>query len=71
MKLSPAQRRQLRKVMDEALTDFGYTMLLALDGAASIGGLQQQEYHLADENGKRLTGGELEGEAYEAFHGKK
>ncbi|KWT68142.1 hypothetical protein APV28_3336 [Comamonas testosteroni] len=45
-----------------------YTLLLGLDGAASIGG-EQQTYTLHDEDGNLISdGGELEAAAWEAFH---
>jgi hypothetical protein len=65
----PDQIQALRGVLDSVLTDAFYTILLGLDGAASIGG-KQVHYHLEDEEGHVLTRGLLEGEAWEAFHGK-
>ena len=47
--------------------DVFYTFLLALDGAASLGG-EQVLYKLYDEDGSELTG-ELEGLAWERLHG--
>ena len=70
LKLSLEQTQQLRTILDIALTDAFYTLLLGLDGAASIGGIQQQ-YSIRDENGMIVaTPGALEQAAYEAFHGK-
>src|SRR5918996_145929 len=46
------------------LTDLCYTLLLALDREANIGGTQQM-YSLADEDSNVLTGGEPEVAAYE------
>jgi hypothetical protein len=62
----------LKKIIDSVLTDAFYTVLLGLDGAASIGN-RQEMYNLFDEEGNPLTGhGEIEGYAYEYFHdGKK
>ena len=68
LRLSPAKKRQLRKALDVVLTDAFYTVLLALDGAASIGG-KQMAYSLRDEKGRELTGGELEAQAYECLQG--
>lgn len=61
----------LREILDGALTDMCYTILLGLDGASSLGSLEQQEFGLFDEDGNRLTGGELEAAAYEVFHGEE
>ena len=57
----------LREVIDGVLSDAFYTLLLGLDGCASIGG-EQVAYRLEDEDGNPLTGsGEIEEEAYSAF----
>lgn len=66
MGLSPAQRKALRAVLDGVLTDAFYTVLLALDGAAALGG-KQVTYSLRDEDGKELTGGDIEACAWERF----
>jgi hypothetical protein len=58
----------LRQIIDGVLGDAFYNVLLALDGEASLGGRQIQ-YHLSDDSGEELTGGDLEGVAWEAFHG--
>jgi len=59
----------VRNVFDEGLTDALYTVLLGLDGAASIGSVQNN-YVIKDEEGNLLTGnGELETYAWEEFHG--
>jgi len=50
------------------LTDVFYSILLGLDGAANIGGIQQQ-YKIYDEN-NNLISGDFEGAAYEIFHGE-
>lgn len=50
------------------LTDSFYTLLLALDGAASSGG-RQEMFDLRAEDGTPITGsGKLEALAYERFH---
>ncbi|MCS0082917.1 hypothetical protein NDJ28_10740 [Vibrio alginolyticus] len=51
--------------MDDSLTDALYTILLGLDGCASIG-RHQIGYKLQDELGRELTG-DLEELAYEAL----
>ncbi len=68
MDLSPKELKALRRVLDGVLRDAFYTVLLALDGAASLGG-KQVTYSLRDEQGKELTGGEIEACAWERFHG--
>jgi hypothetical protein len=69
MKLSPEQRTMLKNILDGALTDTFYTLILALEGAASLGG-KQVRYSLRDEEGAELTG-KLEGMAWQAFHGSQ
>ena len=71
LQLSAEQRELLRQIVDGALTDMCYTILLGLDGATSLGSLQQQEFRLSDEEGNPLTGGELEASAFEVFHGQE
>jgi hypothetical protein len=69
--LTPQQAAQLPQVLDAVVTDAFYTILLGLDGAASIGN-RQEMYQLADEQGDALTGsGEIEAYAYRYFHGTK
>lgn len=55
MGLSTAQNEQMRDVLDGVLRDTMYTMLLGLDGAASIGG-DQQAFTIADEEGNVIEG---------------
>jgi hypothetical protein len=64
MQLSEEQNTALREVLNLVLTDTFYTLLLGLDGAASIGGVQHN-YRVLDEEGELLTGdGRVEAEAY-------
>lgn len=66
MKLNDEQSVILKQVINSTLRDTFYTILLGLDGCASIG--QNQElYEIKDENGNLLSG-EIEGYAYEYFH---
>jgi hypothetical protein len=58
----------MEKVMNSTLTDVFYTILLGLDGCASIGGVQEM-YTLKDKNGNQLNG-EIESFAYEYFQEK-
>ncbi|MGB0871049.1 MAG: hypothetical protein ACPGSD_15770 [Flavobacteriales bacterium] len=55
----------MENIMDVALTDVFYTILLGIDGCASIGGVQE-DYELKDENGNLLSG-DIEGYAYDYF----
>ena len=67
--LTPEQNDQLRVAIDGILTDTMYTLLLGLDGAASIG-TDQQPYTIADQEGNVISrGGELAEAAWSAFHG--
>lgn len=68
MGLSEQQTIALREVLNLALTDTFYTLLLGLDGAASIGGVQQS-YRVLDEDGGLICGdGRVEAEAYAQLH---
>jgi hypothetical protein len=66
LNLTEQQNEIMKKVLDGSFTDIFYTILLGLDGCASIGGIQEM-YDLKDENGNQLSG-EIEGYAYEYFH---
>ena len=70
LNLDSAQLTQLRRVLDAALTDTMYGLLLGLDGEASIGS-DQRKYRILDEHDGQViaTPGELEAAAYEQFHG--
>ncbi|MGN5763533.1 hypothetical protein ACNQO6_04190 [Acinetobacter calcoaceticus] len=57
-----------KKIVSEALTDALYTVLLGLDGSATIGQYQMM-YKLFDEQSNELTG-DLESIAWEKFHGQ-
>jgi len=57
----------LKKLIDTLLTDTFYTILLGLDGEASIG-KKQTSYRIYDEKGHELTtSGKIEEYAYEYF----
>ena len=64
--LNKEQTAIFEKVLDTSFTDVFYTILLGLDGAASIGGIQET-YKILDEKNNELTGGEIEGYAWEYF----
>ena len=68
MQLDEKMHAFLRDILDGALTDAFYGLLLGIDGAASIGGMQQC-FELRDESGNRIGGnGELESAAFSQFH---
>jgi hypothetical protein len=69
--LSGAQREHVAKALETALTDAFYTILLALDGAASLGG-EQQVYRVVDEGGHTISGGDgtLEAAAFTALQSR-
>ncbi len=67
MNLSKEQKACFDKVADQLLTDVFYSLLLGLDGSASIGYVQKV-YKIYDGDGNLISDcGELEGEAYEQF----
>lgn len=65
LQLTNKQNQVMKKILDTTLNDVFYSILLALDGAASIGGTQES-YDLKDEKSNPLSG-ELEGYAYDYF----
>ncbi len=65
--LTDEQKEIMVEIIDGILTDVYYTILLGIDGSASIGGYQY-DYKLYDEDGNLLTNcGEIEGFAGEYF----
>jgi hypothetical protein len=67
--LTPIQLEQLWVLLDTVLTDTMYTLLLGLDGSASIGGTQHA-FQIRDESGNIVAAsGALEDQAYEQFQG--
>jgi hypothetical protein len=69
LNLNQEQQHILKKILTASLRDCIYTTLLGLDGAASIGNVQQL-YSVQDEDGNELTGGEIEAYAWEYFHNR-
>jgi len=67
LNLSEPQMAALRQIINGALTDMCYTLLLGIDGATSFGNLGQKQFQLLDEDGNLLTDGELEAAASEVF----
>ncbi len=67
LKLSEDGKQQMHKIVDNILTDTFYMFLMGLDGAANVGGTQQ-DYKIYDENNNLIfEPGDLEAEAYEQF----
>ena len=67
MELSEEQLQKLHVVLGAVLRDTMYTLLLGLDGCASIGSIQQN-YTILDEQGALITsGGAPEAEAWRQF----
>lgn len=70
MNLNEVQVEQLKNIISNLLTDTFYTILLGLDGSASIGG-SQQSFKIYDEEEQLISeSGDLESYAYEYFHGE-
>lgn len=65
--LDGEQARQLAAILDTVVRETLYTMLLALDGAASLGSCQQQ-FTVTDEDGNVIE--DIEAAAWECFHGE-
>ncbi|MCP3653606.1 MULTISPECIES: hypothetical protein [Herbaspirillum] len=68
MELSPQQQEIFTKLMDTALSDVFYALLLGLDGAASIGGTQHTFSILGEGNLPIGASGEIEAVAWRHFH---
>lgn len=69
LNLNAAQQAKLWPALDTVLTDLLYTVLLGLDGAGSLGGVQHT-YAIHDEDGTLISVcGDIEAEAFEQFHG--
>lgn len=67
MKLGKSQKDDLKEVLDMVVTEAWLSLLLALDGSASLGDLKQA-FELRDEDGNMLTGdGKLGDAVLEAF----
>jgi len=70
LNLDDKGNERLWQILSGSLRDTLYTILLGLDGEASIGD-KQTMYKLFDEENNELTGGEIEVSAYEYFHNNK
>lgn len=66
--LSQTQMLGMQRILDLAMTDVMYSLLLGLDGCAAIGD-RQKCYSIFAECGEQLCGnGQLESAAWEVFH---
>lgn len=71
LNLNKEQLDILEETISQLLTDVFYTILLGLDGSASIG-CDQEAYKIYDEEGNLVSDcGELEAEAYAYFYEDK
>ncbi len=70
LNLDIENNKKLEQIISTLLTDTFYTILLGLDGAASIGDTQHL-YQISDEDGNEISGGGIESHAYDYFHGNK
>lgn len=70
LNLDEIQTEKLKKIISDLLTDTFYTLLLGLDGSASIGDTQETFKIYDEENNLISEGGDLEGYAYDYFHEK-
>lgn len=65
LNLNEEQLNKMKLILKGALRDISYTILLSLDGSASIGD-SQELYDLKDLKGNQISG-EIEEYAYEFF----
>ena len=66
LNIDSKQMETLKKIIDGTLTDGFYSLLVGIDGGASIGNNLQQEYKLFDEENNSLTE-DITGFAYDYF----
>lgn len=70
LNLGDNETARLMQIFKCVLRDAFYTVLLGLDGEASIGE-RQHAYRVLDESGEELTGGAIEAAAYDYFHSNR
>ena len=68
MNLNSEQMKLCKDLVNNILTDNYMTILYALEGAGTLGGLQRM-YKLIDEKGQLITDGDLAAYAYQYFQG--
>ncbi len=66
LSLNTKQLDTLKKIIDTSLTDALYTVLIGLEGSATIGE-EQETYKVLNEEGIELTGKGIEEHAWELF----
>jgi hypothetical protein len=66
MGLNSDQKSTMKRTLDLALTDALYTVLLGLEGSATIGE-KQEFYNIVSEDGEEITGKDMEEHAWELF----
>lgn len=72
LNLDDFENEKLKSIISNVLNDAFYTILLGLDGSASIGNSKQEIFKIYDENDNLISEcGDLEGFAYEYFHANK
>ncbi|CEJ69090.1 hypothetical protein BN1195_01386 [Chryseobacterium oranimense G311] len=71
LNLDKFQIEKLKEIISDVLRDTFYTILLGLDGSASIGNTQQSFKIFDEDNNLISEGDDLEGFAYDYFHGNK
>ncbi|MFC0425629.1 hypothetical protein [Chryseobacterium scophthalmum] len=71
LNLNDIETEKLKKIISYLLDDTFYTILLGLDGSASIGGSQESLKIYDEEDNLISEGGDLEGYAYEYFNENK
>ncbi len=70
LNLSQEHLITMNEILDTVLTDTFYSLLLGLDGEASIGGVQET-YKIYDEQDRLISNcGEIEAAAWEQFYGE-
>jgi hypothetical protein len=71
LNLDEIQNEKLKKIISNLLDDAFYTILLGLDGSASIANIQETFKIYNEENNLISDCGDLEGFSYEYFHENK
>ncbi|WP_322645557.1 hypothetical protein [Chryseobacterium sp. YIM B08800] len=71
LNLNDIETEKFKKIISYLLDDTFYTILLGLDGSASIGDSQESLKIYDEEDNLISEGGDLEGYAYEYFHENK
>ena len=70
LQLDKEKAKALKLIVNGVIRDVMYSILLGIDGEAAIGD-RQETYRLLDEDNNELTGGEIEGYAWEYFQNRE